>query len=64
MAKSYRIGVIGGDGTGPEVIREGRKVLIVAAQKYGFGIEWVDYDLGGSATKGRAKYCRTAYWLN
>jgi 3-isopropylmalate dehydrogenase len=49
--KSYRIGVIGGDGTGPEVIREGRKALIVAAQKCGFGIEWVDYDLGGERYK-------------
>jgi len=49
--KSYHIGVIGGDGTGPEVVREGRKVLIVAAQKYGFEIEWIDYDLGGERYK-------------
>jgi 3-isopropylmalate dehydrogenase len=45
--KSYRIGVIGGDGTGPEVIREGRKVLEAASKKHGFRIEWIDYDLGG-----------------
>jgi 3-isopropylmalate dehydrogenase len=51
MAKSYQIGVIGGDGTGPEVIREGIKVLEVAAQKHGFKIEWVDYDLGGERYK-------------
>lgn len=31
-AKNYRIGVIGGDGTGPEVISEGIKV-IGAAEK-------------------------------
>jgi len=49
--KSYRIGVIGGDGTGPEVIHEGRKVLEVAAQKHAFKIEWVDYDLGGERYK-------------
>jgi 3-isopropylmalate dehydrogenase len=49
--KSYRIGVIGGDGTGPEVIREGKKVLAAASKKYGFGIDWVDYDLGGERYK-------------
>jgi 3-isopropylmalate dehydrogenase len=49
--KSYRIGVIGGDGTGPEVIREGRKVLEAAAAKHAFRIEWVDYDLGGERYK-------------
>jgi 3-isopropylmalate dehydrogenase len=49
--KTFHIGVIGGDGTGPEVIREGRKALEVAARKYGFKIEWVDYDLGGERYK-------------
>jgi 3-isopropylmalate dehydrogenase len=43
--------VIGGDGTGPEVIHEGIKVLQVAAQKYEFRIDWVDYDLGGERYK-------------
>ena len=51
MSKSYRIGVIGGDGTGPEVIREGIKVVEVAARKYGFAIDWVQYDLGGERYK-------------
>jgi len=27
MAKAYKVAVIGGDGTGPEVVREGLKVL-------------------------------------
>jgi 3-isopropylmalate dehydrogenase len=49
--KTYRIGVIGGDGTGPEVIREGRKVLEAASKQHGFGIDWVDYDLGGERYK-------------
>jgi 3-isopropylmalate dehydrogenase len=49
--KSYRIGVIGGDGTGPEVIREGQKVLEAASKKFGFGINWIDYDLGGERYK-------------
>ena len=32
--KSYNIAVIGGDGTGPEVVREAVKVLDVAAKKF------------------------------
>jgi len=51
MAKAYRIGVIGGDGTGPEVIREGMKVLDAAAHQFGFTINWVPYDLGGERYK-------------
>jgi 3-isopropylmalate dehydrogenase len=51
MAKTYRIGVIGGDGTGPEVVREGIKVAEVAARKHGFGIDWAPYDLGGERFK-------------
>lgn len=43
----YRIAVIPGDGTGPEVVREGLKVLQAAAQKYGFKYETVSYDFGG-----------------
>ncbi len=50
-AKTYHIAVIGGDGTGPEVVREGMKVLNVAAQKSGFQIEWIPYDLGGERYK-------------
>ncbi len=48
MGKTYHIGVIGGDGTGPEVVREGIKVAEAVAQKYGFTIAWVPYDLGGA----------------
>ncbi len=51
MSKKYKIAVLGGDGTGPEVIREGIKVLESAAKKYAFKIEWVDYDLGGERYK-------------
>jgi len=45
--KSYKIAVIPGDGTGPEVVREGLKVLQAAAQKSGFKYETVHYDFGG-----------------
>jgi 3-isopropylmalate dehydrogenase len=43
----YRIAVLGGDGTGPEVVREGLKVLRAAADVYHFSFEPVEYDLGG-----------------
>ncbi len=49
--KNYRIAVVGGDGTGPEVIREGIKVLDAAARKGGFKLGWVNYDLGGERYK-------------
>ena len=45
--KTYRIAVLPGDGTGPEVTTEAVKVLKAAAGKHGFGLELVDYDLGG-----------------
>ncbi len=40
---SYRIGVIPGDGIGPEVVREGLKVLDTACQLYNFACEIVEY---------------------
>ena len=40
---SHRIGVIGGDGIGPEVIAEALKVV----RATGVAVETVDYDLGG-----------------
>jgi len=44
--KTYRIAVIPGDGTGPEVIREGIKVLKSASQKEGFELSFHYYDFG------------------
>jgi 3-isopropylmalate dehydrogenase len=45
--KKYKIAVIGGDGTGPEVIKEGLKVLGVVSEKCNFKYETVNYDFGG-----------------
>ncbi len=47
MSKTYKIAVIGGDGTGPEVVREGIKVLNAAADKYDFKLDMTDFDFGG-----------------
>jgi 3-isopropylmalate dehydrogenase len=49
----YRIAVIPGDGTGPEVVAEGLKVLAAATQKTGVKYELTNYDLGGE------RYLRT-----
>ena len=46
-ARTYRIALIPGDGTGPEVIREGVKVLEAAASRHGFSVSWQPYDFGG-----------------
>ena len=43
----HRIAVIPGDGIGPEVIREGLKVLKAVSNKRGFKYELKHYDLGG-----------------
>jgi 3-isopropylmalate dehydrogenase len=41
---AHRIGIVGGDGIGPEVIGEGLKVIRAA----GVELDTVDYDLGGA----------------
>ncbi|MBI4752820.1 3-isopropylmalate dehydrogenase [Candidatus Desantisbacteria bacterium] len=43
----YKIAVIPGDGVGPEIIREGLKVLKVAGSKCNIGFEFSPYDFGG-----------------
>jgi len=47
MSKGYNIAVIPGDGTGPEVIREGLKVLTTVAKKYNIVLNFTEYDFGG-----------------
>jgi 3-isopropylmalate dehydrogenase len=46
--KAYRIAVIPGDGTGPEVVREGLKVLATAARVSGFAHETAEFDFSGA----------------
>lgn len=43
----YTIAVLPGDGTGPEVVREGLKVLAAASKKYNFKYETKVFDFGG-----------------
>ncbi|MBL0731936.1 MAG: 3-isopropylmalate dehydrogenase, partial [Desulfosarcina sp.] len=51
MSKQYSIAVIPGDGTGPEVVNEGIKVLEAVAKKFEFVINFTHYDLGGERYK-------------
>ena len=53
MDKKYKIAVIPGDGTGPEVVREGLKVLEAVSVIAGFKYETKMYDFGGE------RYLRT-----
>ena len=43
----YKIGLIPGDGIGPEVTREAMKVFGAAAAEAGIQYETVEYDVGG-----------------
>lgn len=45
--KSYEIAVIPGDGTGPEVVAEGIKVLNATSEKFGFKLNYTQFDFGG-----------------
>lgn len=46
--KKYNIGVIPGDGTGPEVTEEGVKVLKAAGKKFGFDMDLEYFDFDGT----------------
>jgi 3-isopropylmalate dehydrogenase len=49
----YKIAVLPGDGTGPEVVAEGLKVLEAVSESAGFAMDFTHYDLGGE------RYMRT-----
>jgi 3-isopropylmalate dehydrogenase len=51
MAKMYKIAVIPGDGTGPEVTAEAVKVLKTAADKFQFQADLTTFDFGGERYK-------------
>src|SRR6266480_1458650 len=51
--KSYNLAVLGGDGTGPEVVQEAVKVLDAASKKFGLKLTYTKYDIGGE------RYLRT-----
>jgi 3-isopropylmalate dehydrogenase len=50
---TYKLAKIPGDGIGPEIIREGVKVIEKAAELSNFNINWIEYDNGAE------KYLKT-----
>ncbi len=54
---AYKIAVIPGDGTGPEVTAEAVKVLKAAAEKFNFKVDLTEFDFGGE------RYMRTGETL-
>ena len=45
-SRRYALACLPGDGIGPEVIAETRKVIDAAASRHAFGVEWTDYPFG------------------
>ena len=42
----YKVGVISGDGIGPEIVTEAKKVLDKIADKYGHSFNYTDILMG------------------
>ena len=57
MSKSYNIALLPGDGTGPEVAAEAKKVLDAACAKHGVKLNYQTFDFGGE------RYMRTGETL-
>ncbi|MHC4915249.1 MAG: 3-isopropylmalate dehydrogenase [Planctomycetota bacterium] len=57
MSRTFKIAVLPGDGTGPEVTVEAVKVMDATGAKYGFKTEKVEYDLGGERYKSTGDIC-------
>jgi 3-isopropylmalate dehydrogenase len=57
VPRSHDVAAIAGDGIGPEVIAEGKKVLEAAGERFGFDIRWRDLDIGAE------RYLRTGELL-
>ena len=53
----YRLAIVPGDGTGPDVVAEAVKVLRTASERFGFDLELTEVDLGGE------RYLRTGETL-
>ena len=48
---NLKIGVIKGDGIGPEIVTEAMKVLDKAAKRYGHNIEYRQLLMGGASDR-------------
>jgi 3-isopropylmalate dehydrogenase len=55
MATAYKIAVLAGDGIGPEVMAEARKVLARVSEKFGRQFEFSEQLVGGAAIDAKGK---------
>jgi 3-isopropylmalate dehydrogenase len=46
---TYRIATIPGDGVGPAVVASARRVVDAAGERFGFGVDWSEFVVGGAA---------------
>ena len=53
--KSFRVAVLAGDGIGPEVMAEARKVLDAVSKKFSFALEYGERLVGGAAIDAAGK---------
>lgn len=51
MSSKYNIAILPGDGTGPEVVAEGVKVLKAVGAKYNISYDFENFDFGGERYK-------------
>ncbi|MEU6678841.1 isocitrate/isopropylmalate dehydrogenase family protein [Streptomyces sp. NPDC046925] len=49
MSKTYRLGVLDGDGIGPEIVPASVEIATAAAEAVGVGIDWLTLPLGSDA---------------
>src|SRR4051812_47251091 len=49
LMQTYKIAVLSGDGIGPEVMTEARRVLAAVEAKFGFRLEFTEARVGGIA---------------
>lgn len=42
----YKVPVLPGDGIGPEIVAEGKKVIDAAGEKFGFDVDWIEFPHG------------------
>ena len=52
---NLKIACISGDGIGPEIINEAKKVLVAVLDKFGHGIEFTEVLLGGACIDATGK---------
>ena len=55
-AMPFKIAVLAGDGIGPEVMAEGKKVLDAVAKKFGHAFEYEEMLVGGAAYEAKGTH--------